>query len=105
MYFQRFNANMSEEMFNGGINVDDIYALLCMNRTNNPCNNTTILMHETHYDEELIATCGYYLEGIALTPISVFGMVGKFFCSRFANFLHHRYTGNNSSPISFHPTI
>ena len=77
---------MSEEMFNDGINVDDIYALLCMNRTNNLCNNTTIQTHEAQYDEELIAKWGYYLEGLAMTPISVFGMVGKFFCLRFANF-------------------
>ena len=70
---------MSEEMFNGGINIDDIYALLCMNRTSNLCNNLTIYVHETHYDEELIELCGYYLEGIALTPISVFGMLGKSF--------------------------
>ena len=96
---------MSEEMFNDGINIDDIYALLCMHRTNNSCNDTTIHIHDAQYDEELIAKCGYYLEGIALTPISVFGMVGKFFCLRFANFCHHRYTCNNGSPISFHPTI
>ena len=86
MHFRQLNANMSDEIFDGGINVDDIYALLCMNRTSNPCNNTTIHIHETQYDEELIATCGYYLEGIALTPISIFGMVGKLLCLRFANF-------------------
>ena len=83
MYFQQLYANMSAEMFNGGINLDDIYALLCMNSTNDACNNATFHIHEAQYDEELIAKWGYYLEGLALTPISVFGMVGKFFCLRF----------------------
>ena len=97
---------MSEEMFNGGINIDDIYALLCMNRTSNLCNNLTIYVHETHYDEELIATCGYYLEGIALTPISILGMIGKFFCLRFANFhTTVMLLTENGSAISFPPTI
>ena len=33
--------------------------------------------HDTELDVELVTKCRYYMEGIALTPISVFGMIGK----------------------------
>ena len=33
--------------------------------------------NDTELDEELVMDCRYYMEGIALTPISVFGMIGK----------------------------
>ena len=71
---------MSEEMFNDAINVDDNYSglVLCLDGTSNPCNNTTIYTQGAEFDDELIMTCRYYLEGIAMTPISVFGILGKF---------------------------
>ena len=78
---------MSEEMFNDAINADDMYSgfVLCFDRTSNRCNNTTIHTQGADFDYELIMNCRYYLEGIALTPISVFGMLGKFMCFSLTN--------------------
>ena len=47
-----------------------------------PCENGTICGNKSgalgnDIDFELIANCRYYLEGIALTPISVFGILGR----------------------------
>ena len=33
--------------------------------------------HDTELDVELVTKCRYYMQGIALPPISVFGMIGK----------------------------
>ena len=65
-------------MLNDTINVGDGYsdAIICVNETSIPCHNRN-LTHELVYNEELIINCRYYLEGIALTPISVFGMLGE----------------------------
>ena len=72
---------MSEEMFNDAIYVDVNHtdAVFCINGTGNLCINATIHTFEAEFDEDLIVNCRYYLEGIALTPISVFGMLGKSF--------------------------
>ena len=73
-------TNMSEEMSNDAINADDIFdgAVLCINGTSTTlCNNTTAHTQGMEFNEELIINCRYYLEGIALTPISVFGILGK----------------------------
>ena len=71
---------MSEEMSNDAINADGIFdgAVLCINGTSTTlCNNTTAHTQGMEFNEELIINCRYYLEGIALTPISVFGILGK----------------------------
>ena len=76
-------------MFNDAINADDMYSgfVLCLDGTSNRCNNTTIHTQGVDFDYELIMNCRYYLEGIALTPISVFGMLGKFICFSLTNVL------------------
>ena len=65
-------------MINDTIIVDDDYsdAIMCVNESSLPCHNGNHT-HELDYNEELIINCRYYLEGIALTPISVFGMLGE----------------------------
>ena len=64
-------------MLNDTINVVDGYSdsIMCENETSVRCN---ISNHtDDDFNEELIINCRYYLEGIALTPISVFGMLGE----------------------------
>ena len=65
-------------MLNDTINVADGFGdvIMCVNETSIPCNNRNHT-HEPDFNEELIINCRYYLEGIALTPISVFGMLGE----------------------------
>ena len=36
------------------------------------------LTYEHDINHDLINNCRYYMEGIALTPISIIGMIGKF---------------------------
>ena len=43
----------------------------CTNRNYSATENLTGL------DVDLVDKCAYYMQGIALTPISVFGMLGK----------------------------
>ena len=99
---------MSEEMFNDAINVDDIFdgAVLCINGTTTTlCNNTTTHTQGMEFNEELIVNCRYYLEGIALTPISVFGMLGmsclKAFC-RNQSFPDLSFNSNLRARYDFH---
>ena len=72
----------------GECNADDIYSgfVLCLDGTSNRCNNTTNHTKRADFDFELIMNCRYYLEGIALTPISIFGMLGKFIFFSLKNF-------------------
>ena len=99
---------MSEEMSNDAINADDIFdgAKLCINGTTiTLCNNTTTHTQGMEFNDELIVNCRYYLEGIALTPISVFGMLGmsylKTFC-RSRSFPNLSYRSNLRTTYAFH---
>ena len=63
-------------MFNDTINSTEIF------ERSMPCENGTICGNKSDglgndIDFELIENCRYYLEGIALTPISVFGILGR----------------------------
>ena len=63
-------------MSNDTINFIDDFdtSLMCENEMN--CENISH-PHGNDIDFELITNCRYYLEGIALTPISIFGILGK----------------------------
>ena len=69
---------IAADMYNDSINTQDGYynATQCENVTDYLCNNRSHTQ-ENEFNEELINNCRYYIEGIALTPISVFGMLGK----------------------------
>ena len=62
-------TNNSNESYNNFIS--------CQNNTDYACNNVSRIQ-DTVINDELIHNCRYYLEGMALTPISVFGMLGRY---------------------------
>ena len=68
----------SEDMYNETFYIDYDYsdAINCENGTDYFCNNRSHTQ-ENGYNEVLINSCRYYIEGITLTPISVVGMLGK----------------------------
>ena len=65
-------------MINNTNNLNEGYndAILCQNTTDYFCDNGNHTQKDD-INHELIINCRYYLEGIALTPISVFGMLGR----------------------------